>query len=315
MLAAVRPFRQFLHPALAVLAACASPTIPAPPPTSDLAPLHDAITARLATFRGRAGVYVRHLASGCEVAIHADETFPTASMVKVPILAALLLKVDRGELDYHQELTYERSRLYPGEDLLGAFVDGSKVALAKVAMLMITTSDNTAALWCQELAGTGTAINEWLAAAGLSATRINSRTPGREAAKAEFGWGQTTPREMAELLVRIRAGTLVGAAASEEMLRCLSRIYWDGEALSAIPPWVHTASKQGAVNRSRSEVVLVMAPHGDFVFCVITKDQQDESWRHDNEGFVLLRDVAALCWRHFEPDLPWVPPPGVERFR
>ena len=283
--------------AFALVAACSS----APSLQQELA-------QRLQGFRGTAGVYVRHLGTGEEAAIAASEVFPTASMIKVPILGALLAKVGRGELRYQQELVWSTSRIYPGEDLLSAFAEGSKVALAKVAMLMITTSDNTAALWCQELAGTGVAINEWLAAEGFAATRVNSRTPGREADKAKYGWGQTTPREMAELLVLIRQGRLVSPAVSEEMLRCLSRIYWDGEALAVIPPWVHTASKQGAVSSSRSEVVLVDAPHGPYVFCVITKDQQDESWTRDNEGFVLLRDVSAMLWRRFEPDLPYAPP-------
>lgn len=290
--------------AIALFGACAAPA-----PT-----LQQQLETRLAGFRGTAGVYVRHLVTGEQAAMRADEAFPTASMIKAPILAALLAKVERGELDYHQQLTYTKDRLYPGEDLLGAFADGQKVDLAKVAMLSITTSDNTAALWCQELAGTGTAINDWLAAQGFATTRVNSRTPGREAQQKQFGWGVTTPREMCELLVRIRDGALVSAAASEELARCLGRIYWDAEALAMIPPYVHTLSKQGAVNRSRSEVVLVHAPSGDYVFGVITKDQQDQSWGRDNEGFVLLRDVAAMLWRHFEPGRPYTPPPGMERY-
>jgi len=290
-----------------LLAACA-----APPKADHLAA---AIAAELAAFHGDAGVYVQHLRTGAEVAIRADEAFPTASTIKVPILVALLAKVARGEIAWDTELTYTKERLYPGEDLLGSFADGSKITVAKLAMLMITMSDNTASLWCQELAGTGTAINEWLAGAGFTATRVNSRTPGREAAKKEFGWGQTTPREMARFLVLAHAGTLVDAAVSDEVLRSLGRIWWDDEALSAFPPSVHTASKQGAVDRSRSEVVLVFAPHGAFVLSVFTKNQQDTSWKHDNEGFVLLRRVAALCWRHFEPDSPYEPPPGSERFR
>ena len=277
-------------------------------------PLADQLAERLQTFRGDVGVYVQHLGTGESVSIAADEPFPTASMIKVPILGALLAKVDRGELDYHQQLTYTKDRLYQGEDLLGAFADGQKVELAKVAMLSITNSDNTAALWCQELAGTGTAINDWLAGQAFTTTRVNSRTPGRQAEQKQFGWGMTTPREMCELLLRARHGTLQSAAASEELCRCLARIYWDAEALSMLPPHVHTLSKQGAVNRSRSEVALVHAPHGDFVFCVITKNQQDQSWGRDNEGFVLLRDIAAMLWRHFEPDAPYSPPPGMQRF-
>jgi beta-lactamase class A len=283
-------------------------------PRAPLATLAGDLRALADTVRGDVGIYVRDLRTGDEVAIAADTPFPTASMIKVPILGALLAKVDRGELDYHQQLTYTKDRLYAGEDLLGAFADGEKVELSKVAMLMITTSDNTASLWCQELAGTGTAINDWLAGHGFAATRVNSRTPGRTAEQKEFGWGVTTPREMAELLVAARDGRLGSAAMCEELRRCLSRIYWDAEALASLPPEVHTLSKQGAVNRSRSEAVLVHAPAGDYVFCVITKNQQDQSWGRDNEGFVLLRAVSARLWRHFAPERPYAPPAGHERF-
>jgi len=296
----------------ALFAACHAAPDAAAPRT---ATLEAKLQARIAQLDGDVGVYVRHLETGHEVAIRADERFPTASMIKVPLLAALFDRVDRGELGYHDKLTYTKDRLYAGEDLLGSFADGQPIALDKLAFLMITTSDNTASLWCQELAGTGTAVNAWLADSGFVDTRVNSRTPGREAARAQYGWGQTTPREMAELLVRVRDRALVSPAASEEMARALGRIYWDGEALSAIPPEVATMSKQGAINASRSEVVLVHAPHGDYVFCVITKNQQDQSWGDDNQGFVLLRDVSRILWEHFEPGRPYTPPPGTARYQ
>ena len=266
-------------------------------------------------FRGDVGLYVRHLGSGRSAAIRADETFPTASLIKVPILLAVFDAIGRGQLDYHASLEYDASLLYPGEDILGAFKSGARISLSKLVMLMITTSDNTASLWLQTLAGGGGAINLWLEHNGFRHTRVNSRTAGREKDYEATGWGQTTPREMAELLVMIRAGRAVNGAASEEMYRILTRIYYDGEALSQLPPWVQAASKQGAVDRSRSEVVLVNAPSGDYVFCVITKNQADESWNPDNEGFVLLRKVSALLWQHFEPGRPWSPAAGAERLK
>jgi beta-lactamase class A len=265
-------------------------------------------------FHGRVGIYVRHLGSGATVTIDADSLFPTASMIKVPILIGVFDRLERGELGFLDTLVYTDSLRYPGEDLLGSFRDSATIPLAQVLMLMITTSDNTAALWSQHLAGTGTRINAWLAAHGFERTRVNSRTPGREADREAYGWGQTTPREMAELLVTIREGRAASPAASEAMYRFLTRIYWNGEALSQIPPWVQAASKQGAVDRSRSEAVLVNAPSGDYVFCVITRDQQDESWEHDNEGYVLLRRVSATLWHYFEPTSTWSPPEGAERF-
>jgi beta-lactamase class A len=264
---------------------------------------------------GRVGLYVRHLPSGRTAEINADELFPTASMIKLPILAATFDRIDRGELDFFQELTYTDSLLYAGDDILGSFADSATISLARVLLLMITTSDNTAALWAQHLAGSGSRINEWLAANGFAGTRVNSRTPGRQDDWEIYGWGQTTPREMAELLVMIREGRAVSAAASDAMYRHLTRIFWTGTALSQIPPWVQAASKQGAVDESRSEVVLVNAPSGDYVFCVITKDQVDTSWDRDNEGFKLLREVSAAFWEYFEPDHQWDPTPGAERYQ
>ncbi len=164
------------------------------------------------------------------------------------------------------------------------------------------------------MAGTGTRINEIMAENGFKFTRVNSRTPGREEMRTQYGWGVTTPREMAELVVRIREGKMISPWASERMYRNLARIYWDGEALSEIPPYIHTASKQGAVNRSRSEVVLVNAPAGDYVFCVITKNQQDESWMHENEGYVLLRNVSRTLWQYFEPKNKWKSFPESKKY-
>lgn len=277
------------------------------------AALQRAIEEAVKGFHGDVGVYVRRLSDGRSAALKSDEAFPTASLVKVPILLALFDKIDRGQLNYNQSLAYHPTARDPGDDLLGAFKDGAKIDLNRIIMLMLTVSDNTAALWCQELAGGGAAVNDWLEANGFKATHVNTNTAGREAEKAQFGWGQTTPREMAELLVMIRQGRAVSPAASEEMLRALSRSFFDTEALSRIPPTVHAASKQGAVDHSRSEVLLVNAPSGDYVLSIITKNQADASWERLNEGYELLRKVSRVVWERFE-GANWQPAPEMERY-
>jgi beta-lactamase class A len=301
--------------ALLGCAGAPAPRTGPPPAAKQDAELQARLERAVAGFHGDVGVYVRHLRTGQVAAIRADELFPTASMIKVPILLATFQAMENGTLAFGQKLLYTDSLAYSEEDDLLALVrDSSTVELAKVAMLMITMSDNTASLWLQSLAGTGIAINEWLAEHGFDSTRVNSRTPGRQDNWKQYGWGQTTPREMSELLVRIREERAVSPGADQQMYRMLTRIYWNGEALSQIPPWVQAASKQGAVNRSRSEVVLVNAPGGDYVFCVITKNQEDESWEASNEGYVLLRTVSALLWEYFEPGTPWKPAEGAVRF-
>ena len=247
-------------------------------------------------FKGDVGIYVKDLHTGKTVSINADSIFPTASMVKVPILIGIMDKLNKGELKYHQELTYKDSLFYAGSDLLASLKHNEKVELSKVIMLMLTTSDNTASLWLQSLAGTGTRINQILDSIGYTATRVNSRTPGREAGRDKFGWGQTSPKEMATMFEALANRTLLDTASSEKMLRLLGRNYWDEEALSQIPPDVFVASKNGAVNASRSEVMYVSGKNARYVFCICTKNNKDTSWESNNEGWELARKVSKLLW-------------------
>lgn len=266
-------------------------------------------------FRGKVGIYVRHLGTGQEVAINADTLFPTASMVKIPITIGIFDRIEKGELAYDSVLVYRDSLASTvGEDILGSFKDGEKISLAKVMMLMITTSDNTASIWSQVLAGGGMGINAWLEQNGFVQTRVNSRTPGRRPDWERYGWGQTTPREMAGLVTLIRNNKAVSPRSSERIYRNLIRIFWDGSSLSQVPPYVQVASKSGSLDPYRSEVVLVNAPHGDYVFCVIANEMEDRRWAPDNAGNVLLRKVSRLLWNYFEPDSKWKPAEGSEEW-
>jgi beta-lactamase class A len=267
----------------------------------------------LAGFHGEVGVYVRNLKTNRVAAVNADTIFPTASMVKVPIMCGLFDKINKGEIKFDQELIYRDSLKYDN-GVVGSFKDSTKIALPKVVHLMISLSDNTGSLWLQAMAGGGAAINQWLESNGFASTRVNSRTPGRKDGQAKYGWGQTTPHEMAELVAMIRNGKAINPATSERMYRYLGMQFWDGEAISQIPPYIKTAAKSGAVNQAKSEALVIHAPHGDYVLCIATKNQQDQTWQKQNEGYVLIRKVSAIIWDHFEPKSKWKPAEGSDKF-
>lgn len=271
------------------------------------------LQAAMSGFNGDVGIYVRHLKTNKFVAINADTVFPTASMIKIPIMVGTFDKIRLGQLKYTQELVYRDSLKYD-DGIVGSLKDSTKIPLSYVVMLMCTISDNTGSLWLQALSGGGKRINAILDSLGFQATRVNSRTPGREANRSKYGWGQTSPREMADLLTMIREGKIISPAYSDRMYRNLGRQFWDTEGLSQLPEHVKVAAKNGAVNRSRSETVLVHAPHGEYVYSIITKNQKDESWTRENEGYELLRKVGAILWHHFEPKSDWKPADGYEKF-
>lgn len=250
-------------------------------------------------FNGEIGIFIKDLKSGKTVQWNADSVFPTASMVKVPILIGVMDKINKNELDYNQEIRYRDSLLYAGVDILGSFKDTEKIELGKVMMLMLTMSDNTASLWLQSLAGTGTRINQILDSLGFRSTRVNSRTPGREENRSNFGWGQTSPREMAGIMEMIVKGELISKARSAQMLRLLGRNYWDEHAISEIPSDVFVASKGGAVNESRSEILFVNGRGARYIFCVCTKNNKDQSWNNSNEAWMLTKKISKLVWDRY----------------
>ena len=260
--------------------------------------LQKGVEALVKDYNGDIGVYIKSLKTGKVVQINADTVFPTASIVKVPILLGIINKINQGELSFHQEFAYHDSMLYAGVDLLGSFRNGEKIELSKLLMLMLSMSDNTASLWLQKIAGTGTAINNLMASNGFNTTFVNSKTVGRENDRTQYGWGQTTPKEMAAIFEKMYNRQIISDSLSQKMIRLLGRNYWDEEALNEIPATIFVASKSGAVDASRSEILLVMAKE-PYILSVFTKNNKDRSWNGNNEAWVLTRKLSKLAYEFY----------------
>lgn len=252
-------------------------------------------------FQGDLGIYVHHLKKNTHVSIKADTVFPTASIVKVPILVGVFQKIADGELKLDQEFKYDAKRIYAGSGLMQFYKDSAQTDLSTMISLMLTYSDNVTSIWLQELSGGGLAINKLMDNYGLLNTKVNSRTEGRKEIWEKYGWGQTTPKEMAKLFTLIRQGKIIDERHSDKMYRYLKNQFYNGRSLSQFPPEINTIAKTGSVDAARGEAVLVNAPSGDFVFCVLTKNNKDQSWTNQNEAEVLTRKIASVIWNYYEP--------------
>ena len=60
--------------------------------------LYAKVSALLNGFNGDVGVYIKSLTTNKTVAINADTVFPTASIVKIPILIGILDKIEKNIL-------------------------------------------------------------------------------------------------------------------------------------------------------------------------------------------------------------------------
>lgn len=256
-------------------------------------------------FHGTVGIYVHDLKKDRIAYYNADTIFPTASIVKIPIMIGIMNKIQNRELDFHQVMIYKDTLKYdPGEDILASFKPDEKIQLSKLMLLSISLSDNTASLMLQGIAGGGMRINEIMDSLGYINTRVNSRTPGREQNREIYGWGQTTPREIARLMEQIAEGRILSQRSSDRMLRTLGRQYWDEDAISQIPPNIYVASKSGALDECRNELLYVNAPH-PYIFSIFTKNNTDQSWEYNNEAWVLTRKLSVLLFKYYNPDIRW----------
>src|SRR4029077_15589953 len=179
-------------------------------------------------FHGTIGIYVHELKKDRIASFNADTVFPTASIVKIPIMIGIMDRIQNKELEFHQVMIYKDTMKYdPGEDVLASFKPDEKILLSKLMLLSISLSDNTASLMLQGIAGGGQRINYLMDSLGYLYTRVNSRTPGREKDREIYGWGQTTPREIARIMEKTEKGEVLSQTSSDRMLRTMGRQYWD----------------------------------------------------------------------------------------
>lgn len=274
--------------------------------------LEKLIRQEIEGFQGDIGIYVKHLKSNKEVAVNADTLFPTASIVKVPILVGVFDKIAKGELKLSQSYKYDAKRVYGGSGLMQFYKDSAQTDLSTMISLMLTYSDNVTSIWLQELAGGGLAINPIMDQLGLKQTKVNSRTAGREDIWKVYGWGQTTPREMSQLFELISKGQVISPQYSDKMFRYLKNQFYNERSLSQIPAHINTIAKTGSLNAARGETILVNAPSGDYVFCILTNNNKDQSWGNSNEAEELTKKLSNLIWNHFEPKHPFTSYPRID---
>jgi beta-lactamase class A len=135
------------------------------------------LEAELARFPGHAGVWVRHLSLGEEAAVHADDTFNSASVIKLCVLALAFQMADRGELSLAERVTINAADFRGGSGIFRYNDPGLQPTLRDVLLQMVITSDNTATDIAIAKMGGVARVNAWLLQTGYAdALKLNMTT-------------------------------------------------------------------------------------------------------------------------------------------
>lgn len=157
-----------------VAAACGRAPAAPPPPAS----LQEVVDRAVEGFPGRIGVYVRHLATGEEAAVRADEAFNSASVIKLAVLGLAMQQAERGDLRLDERVEIRDEDLRPGSGIFQHFDLGLRPTLRDVLLQMIATSDNTATDLAIARVGGVEAVNDWIQDAGLAGGMRLHQTTG-----------------------------------------------------------------------------------------------------------------------------------------
>lgn len=250
---------------------------------------------------GVVGWSVIDVETGARLSTRGDETFPTASLVKVPILATVYDLIEQGRLAPTDRLTVLKIDKVPGTGILQHLHDGVEITVSDAAWLMATISDNTAT---NLLLDRIVIRRVWdkMEALGLRNTKVHSKSFLRSSSVAmdssvKYGLGVTTPNEMARLFELLATGKVVSPPADSAMLRTLQHGD-DYRMLQRFVGNVRSARKTGLGETIRTECALFYLRHR-VVACVLTKDNADTRWILDNEPQLTMArmgEAVVAAW-------------------
>ena len=196
------------------------------------------LAADAAAFSGRAGIWAKHLTTGEEAAVRADEPFNSASVIKLPVLVMAYQMADRGELSLDERVMIRKEDIRGGSGVFRYHDVGLQPTWRDVLMEMVITSDNTATdLAIAKVGGVGR-VNAWLKEAGYgdglhlvqtagdlfakyAALPENADRNEKTNADHAFWLGEITPRATGRLIEAIEKKTIASAVSCEAMLRMM----------------------------------------------------------------------------------------------
>lgn len=235
--------------------------------------LKDNIQRYLDTFQnneGKISVYIKDLSTNYTIKINSEELMPSASVLKIPIMAAVYYLAERGKISLNEVLVYKKRHRCGGSGVIKNFAYGKKFTVRQLVDLMITVSDNVATHMLIERIGIKNLQRIFLDL-GLKRTTIERYIMDLKARDKGIE-NYTTAQDIGELLEKIYRKELVSAEASLEMLLILMKQKISDRIPKKLPQEVVVAHKTGLMKNVCHDAGIVYTKNGDFIICVFTEN-------------------------------------------
>jgi beta-lactamase class A len=282
-----------LATALVLLAAPPAPggEIPAKP-ADLLAKLRTRILAVDSGLDGVLGVYVHDLQSGATIELRADETFPTASSIKLAVLYELYRQAEEGRIDLSESTRPPAPRV-GGGGVLQELGDRVTLTWRDLAVLMMGWSDNEATNILVRRIGREP-VNARLDGLGLSHTRLRRLMMDVDAAR-RGDENVSTPREIARLAEIVARGEGLAPELAKDALAAAVVPDEGSPFRRGLPEGTRAVSKPGALEGVRCEAAFVDLPGRPYSAAVMT------AYLHrEKDGEDAIAAISAALYETFD---------------
>ncbi|MDZ7358105.1 MAG: class A beta-lactamase-related serine hydrolase [candidate division KSB1 bacterium] len=268
------------------------------------------------SFGGRLGIMAKNLKTGQVLSFRADEKFPTASAIKLPIMVEYFYQVAEGKVHPTQKMVLADSNKWGGSGLYQYFFGTTEHQLIDAVMMMITISDNTATNLVIDALGKNhqeklSAVNDRMRALGLKQTRLLNKlmswvTKTDSPESIRYGVGVSTPEDMVLLLEKLYRSELVDSMACQTMIDILAKQQYNDMIPRFLPieitPDIKVAHKTGGVTSVRVDVGLVLSSRVDFAVAIFCDQIQDHRDGPENLGVLAAAYASRIVWNAFTGD-------------
>jgi len=256
------------------------------------------------SYEGRVGIYLKDMETGRTWEYNADRLFPSASLIKVPIMAAVFEKIKLGAITLETQLKLTRRDRVGGSGSLKWVREGTSLSVMEIIYKMITESDNTATRMLIDYVGM-----DYLKGAfgklGLVQTNITPEGMSLASGKVQRE-NYTTAREMGSLIERIYAGELVDKESSGLMLEALKHNKSRSRLRKGLPMGWEIGHKTGLLRHACHDVGIVFSPRGDYVIAVLTSDVPNYKSAKN-----FISKVAKLTYRYYRIEADYAEARGL----
>ncbi len=145
----------------------------------------------------QAGIFIWDYNTGRYVDINGDEVFPTASIIKLPVLFQIFRRAEKGLLNLNDKIALANYYVTAGSGYLQYSPLGTSKSYRQLASLMIQESDNTATNMLLSSIGGMNELDHEMKRWGLKATSLSNWLPDLD------GTNVSTPKELGTLLYNI----------------------------------------------------------------------------------------------------------------